>query len=125
MLGPFLDMGRALVPLGLFHEDHEQVHEACLRALRRRRRLPPSLAFYEDSPYRAIDGGLLVEQRLKTLDAGLHRVEVHGHRSAAAKEAALGCYRSQLAALESVGDGTADARRPEGYWVANGDGTWL
>jgi len=126
MLGPLLDTGRVLVPLGLFHEDHEQVHHACLRALRRRSTGRTALAFYEDSPYRAIDGGRLVEERVRALDAGLHRVEIHGRRSAVAKRSAVACYRSQLQALRSVNaDAFADAQRPERYWVSDGDDSWL
>jgi len=105
----------AVLPLGLFHEDHHTVHAAALRLVRRL----PGLSWwvYADALYRTIDG--LVATRLASLRAGGWRPEplppASGH--AATKRRAIQCYASQLRALAAARtDGVSDALTTEQYW---------
>jgi LmbE family N-acetylglucosaminyl deacetylase len=103
------------VPLGLFHGDHELVHEACMQLLG----MAPTLDWlaYEDAMYRAIPG--LVDDRLATLDAaGIVAAPVAplATRHVEVKRRAAAHYRSQLRALSEVAAGYADAFEPERYW---------
>jgi LmbE family N-acetylglucosaminyl deacetylase len=105
------------LPLGLFHSDHELVHEAALEVMRRRTGL--EWLAYEEANYRLIPG--LVEKRLSGLAGTGVRAEAlrpstDGER-AALKERAVLCYRSQLRGLSTEGrPGHADALCPERYW---------
>lgn len=104
-----------LAPLGLFHDDHRDTRRACLRAMTRRPR--PSWLFYADSPYRGLPGetdDALDELRDRGVEPHVAaRVPVDHDR----KERAVGCYRSQLRALDGPGrPGHEDALRAEEYW---------
>lgn len=103
-------------PLGLFHSDHEAVHEAVLRCATRGRYATYA---YEDALYRRLD------ERLSERLFGLRRAgwNVTRHRwpitpgAADLKEMAVHCYRSQLRGLATSGrPGHADLAQPEGYW---------
>jgi len=106
----------AVVPLGLFHSDHQLAHEAALQA----RRAHPACIWltYEDAIYRRIPG--LVDARLAELAAaGLRPVPFtpDGRADDSAKRAAIACYPSQLRALSRPGyPGFEDAFAPERYW---------
>jgi LmbE family N-acetylglucosaminyl deacetylase len=117
-----------LVPIGLFHEDHALAYEASMRALARRGRRSDRVALYEDSPYRGIDGGGLLDDRVRDLcrHRPLHHVAVEEDGAAAAKEMAVQCYESQLRALATTKTAALDdVYRPEGYWVLDGSDDWL
>ena len=109
--------GDVLMPLGLFHADHQRTHAAGLLLAREfpdRRWI-----VYEDALYRRIDG--LRDRALEALrDAGYtpHRIAVSADPDAhRRKRAAVACYRSQLRALATAGrSGHADAFAPERYW---------
>jgi LmbE family N-acetylglucosaminyl deacetylase len=123
-----LATGPVLVPIGLFHEDHAMAHEASVRALARGCRPPGRVALYEDSPYRSIDGGRLLDDRLRELcrRRRLHHVAIDEDDAVAAKEVAVQCYESQLRALASTNAAALDdVYRPEGYWVLDGSDDWL
>jgi LmbE family N-acetylglucosaminyl deacetylase len=106
---------RALVPLGLFHSDHERASNAALGAAAR---LPGiRCTAYEDALYRRLPGA--VQQRLRCLqERGWEATPVElpgGHL--ARKRAAVACYASQLRALATVQRlGHADAFARERYW---------
>lgn len=113
-----------LMPLGLYHSDHELAHEACLLA--RRRTHGPQWIAYEDAMYRRCGGAL--QQRLAQLlaqgvvatpiapdglwSAALGRAG--SPWSAATKHEAIRCYTSQLRAF-GVGALT-DTELPESFW---------
>ena len=119
--------GPVLVPIGLFHEDHAVAHHAAMRAIAHRRQCRP-VALYEDCPYRSIDGGAWLDDRLRDVrqERPLRRVAVDDHELAAAKDAAVHCYVSQLRAL-AVTNPTAldDVGRPEGYWLLDDTDDWI
>ncbi len=110
------DPAAVFMPLGLFHSDHELVHEAGLLLMRRR---PERSWFaYEDAMYRRIPG-LLAARLARLQAAGLDptRATFPVRSDPAAKARAVQCYRSQLRALSTPGrPGFADALEPEGYW---------
>lgn len=109
------DAAVILCPLGLFHRDHQRVHQAARIALGDE----PHRAWfaYEEAAYRRIPG--LVQQRL--LDLARHAiiatpvaVAPSGLRD---KRRAIDCYASQLRGLATPGrPGFADALAPESYW---------
>jgi LmbE family N-acetylglucosaminyl deacetylase len=102
-----------LLPLGLFHSDHDLVHRAALSL----RAQQPGLDWiaYEDALYRQMPG--LVQRRLGLLAAaGIIATPAVPWRSgeAQAKALAVAAYASQLRAF---GDGGYhDVTRPERYW---------
>ena len=108
------DPRTVLVPLGLFHRDHERTHEAALALVGEQR----SRAWYayEDALYRAIPG--LVQRRLLRL--GERRVTATPEPTRGAsgrKRRALACYASQLRGLATPGrPGHADALAAERLW---------
>jgi LmbE family N-acetylglucosaminyl deacetylase len=107
-----------LVPLGLFHSDHELVHRAS-RALARRP-AGPRLLWYEDAIYRRLPG--LVRRRLAEMarwSLDLRRVPPARRGGASSQKArAVAAYRSQLRALATEGrPGAADALEEEGLWT--------
>jgi LmbE family N-acetylglucosaminyl deacetylase len=127
-LADVLGTAPVLVPIGLFHEDHAAAYEASVRALSRRCRRLDHVALYEDAPYRGIDGGRLLDDRVRELcrHRRLHHVAVDEDGAAAAKEVAVQCYESQLRALATANAAALDdIYRPEGYWVLDGDDDWL
>jgi LmbE family N-acetylglucosaminyl deacetylase len=100
-----------LVPLGLYHSDHELAHEACLLA---RASLPAERWIaYEDALYRRREG--VLQRRLAhLLQRGIVATPVFFRTGASAKVDAIRCYRSQLRAFGSAA--LADTALPEGYW---------
>lgn len=107
----------AVMPLGLWHDEHVVVHRACRRLLR----ADPSRTWlaYADVPYRCLDGGQHLFARMRELrDNGVTLVPVRvTQEKLRAKFLALTHYRSQLQALSSPGrSGWKDALEPEQCW---------
>ena len=105
-----------LIPLGLFHSDHALVHEAalaCARASADREWIA-----YEEPMYRRVPE--VLARRFAALAAAgitLEREAPAGRPAGELKRRAIGCYGSQLRALESAGrPGWYDALEPECYW---------
>ena len=115
--------GPLLLPLGLFHSDHLQVHRAARLALAR---VPGVDAIvYEDVPYRGLPG--MLQQRLaQLLDAGVRLTPARWPLpdAAPAKRRATEAYASQLRAFGS--GGLEDVALPERFWrfepMGEGDG---
>jgi LmbE family N-acetylglucosaminyl deacetylase len=90
-----------LMPLGLFHSDHELVHEACCDIWLEHRAL--ECLAYEDALYRRIDGRLqgrlaaLIERRIMATPLPLHWRNSERHHTT--KRQAVKEYASQLAAF--------------------------
>ncbi|MFC4278559.1 PIG-L deacetylase family protein [Achromobacter aloeverae] len=109
-----------LLPLGLYHSDHFQAHEAALRARTRDRGAQRRWLCYEDLPYARKRG--LLQERL----AGLHAlgrrltplaVDAPTREDLAEKERALRHYRSQLGEMGLAGaDANGAALPAERYW---------
>jgi LmbE family N-acetylglucosaminyl deacetylase len=107
----------AVMPLGLWHEEHTVVHRACRRLFE----ADPTRTWfaYADVPYRGVDGRQHLADRLAELQrSGLNLVPqpvpAEGLRS---KCFALAHYRSQLRALAGPGrPGWRDALEPEQCW---------
>ncbi len=102
-----------LVPMGLFHSDHELVHEAALAVLQEPG-APPTLA-YEDALYRRKPG--LLQRRLAALAAAgwCATPAALGPLGAPAdKRRAVQAYASQLRAFGR--GGWSDVLEPERYW---------
>jgi LmbE family N-acetylglucosaminyl deacetylase len=108
------DPATVLVPLGLFHRDHELAHAAAVQALAALR--PCEWYAYEDALYRAIPG--LVQRRLAALERqGLTATPAPAPAGTGAKRRALACYASQLRGLATPGrPGHADALAAERLW---------
>ncbi|RQS14813.1 PIG-L deacetylase family protein [Burkholderia sp. Bp8998] len=110
-----------LAPAGLFHRDHLRVQQAMLALLRAHARsgdVSRVWRFYEDVPYRRIDG-LMARRVIGWREHGWigHPVGAPaGSRTegAAAKAAAVDAYASQIALFEP--HMRADLREPETYW---------
>ncbi|RQS58676.1 PIG-L deacetylase family protein [Burkholderia sp. Bp8986] len=117
-----------LAPAGLFHRDHLQVQQTVLALLRDHDRAGDAARvwrFYEDVPYRRIDG-LMARRVTGWREHGWigHPVGApagNGMDTAAAKAAAVAAYASQIALLEP--HMRADLREPETYWRLECDGT--
>ena len=105
-----------MIPLGLFHGDHELTHAASLEVMRRRP--GPAWFAYEEPIYRRKPN--LVEEQLAALRRAGIDVRPAGassERGREPKRRAVARYRSQLRALAvSWDDGHADAFEPEQYW---------
>jgi LmbE family N-acetylglucosaminyl deacetylase len=105
-----------LFPLGLFHSDHELVHQAGLLAME----LVPERRWFgfEDAMYRRVDNRL--EERLRGLEAAgdnLRIARTDTPRRVGPTRRAIEQYASQLRALATPGrPGHADAFEPERYW---------
>ncbi|WP_175717760.1 PIG-L deacetylase family protein [Burkholderia anthina] len=113
-----------LAPAGLFHRDHLQVQQAVLPLLRDRA-AAHTWRFYEDVPYRRIDG-LMARRVIGWRERGWigHPVAAPaGARTGGAPEkaAAVEAYASQIALFEP--HMRADLREPETYWRLECDGT--
>lgn len=106
-----------LAPAGLFHRDHLQVQAAMLSLLRAD---DPSHVwrFYEDVPYRRIDGLMarrVIEWRERGWTAQPVAAPAAGDtNSVAAKAAAVDAYASQVTLLEP--HMRAALREPETIW---------
>jgi LmbE family N-acetylglucosaminyl deacetylase len=112
----------AVIPLGLWHDEHRLVHEAALAVVARR----PDRLFvaYADVPYRRYDGASHLSARLEDLaGCGVVACPVRpagnfGRDSLERKIRAVGCYESQLRALYTPGrPGVLDAFEAEQYWT--------
>lgn len=108
-----------LLPLGLFHADHRQVHRAARRALAR----SPAVETiaYEDVPYRGRAGAL--QERLSSLlGEGVRLTPVRwpapASAAAGAKRRAIDAYASQQRAFGR--GGLVDATLPERFWRFDG-----
>lgn len=114
-LAPCLDRrrgGMVAVPLGLFHSDHQVVHEACLRLHAGH----PELEWlcYEDALYRRLPG-LLQDRLASLLRSGWRLTPVIAPTSASgAKARAVRAYASQLRAFGE--GGYEDTDLPERLW---------
>ncbi|QTD94524.1 PIG-L deacetylase family protein [Burkholderia anthina] len=113
-----------LAPAGLFHRDHLQVQQAVLSLLRERN-ASHTWRFYEDVPYRRIDG-LMAKRVIGWREHGwiAHPVAAPaGTRADGAPEkaAAVEAYASQIALFEP--HMRADLREPETYWRLECDST--
>jgi LmbE family N-acetylglucosaminyl deacetylase len=104
-----------LAPLGLAHPDHVAVADACADLAARRPEL--QLWVYEELPARIV-WPELVEPRLQRLrDLGWNpTLAFMGTGSIHAKHAAIICYRSQLAALDTLGHFPHTVLAPERTW---------
>jgi LmbE family N-acetylglucosaminyl deacetylase len=123
-LAACLGTGPVLVPLGLFHDDHKVVHAIVADLLAD---LDCAFAFYEDCPYRAIDGGRLRDEAVARLRRRwpLRVRAVHFPAAMARKAVAVGAYRSQLEPVRTTSaDAMADIERAERYWTLE-DHDWL
>ncbi|CAG9255029.1 No significant database matches [Burkholderia diffusa] len=117
-----------LAPAGLFHRDHLQVQQAMLTLLRDDGRTGDASRvwrFYEDVPYRRIDG-LMARRVIGWRERGWtgHPVGAPtGSRmdGSAAKAAAVDAYASQIALFEP--HMRADLQEPETYWRLECDGS--
>ncbi|HDR9040631.1 TPA: PIG-L family deacetylase [Burkholderia vietnamiensis] len=117
-----------LAPAGLFHRDHLQVQQAALSVLHDLHAAGDTSRawrFYEDAPYRRIDG-LMSKRVSEWRERGWFARPVAapaGDRSdsAAAKAAAVDAYQSQIALFEP--HMRADLREPETYWQLECDST--
>lgn len=114
-----------LAPAGLFHRDHLQVQQAMLMLLR-----DDDTArvwrFYEDVPYRRIEG-LMAKRVVGWREHGWIARPVGspaGERTGArdAKARAVEAYASQIALFEP--HMLADLRKPETYWQLECDVTY-
>lgn len=125
-----------VVPLGLFHCDHECVSDACMQLVQQY----PGMMWigYEDVLYRR-RAGVLQRRLAALLSAGMlatpitlqgaaaasggavlsTRVAVPAHSvdASARKANAVACYASQLRCLGIAAGG--DDGTPEGYWLLN------
>jgi LmbE family N-acetylglucosaminyl deacetylase len=106
-----------VLPLGLFHSDHDLAHRATLAFLGGTR--GRTVLWYEDVIYRRLPG--LVTARIREMHrAGLSLRRAAPTRAGGAssrKRWAVRCYRSQLRALASPGrPGVDDAFHEEALW---------
>ncbi len=112
-----------VMPMGLFHCDHERVSDACMRVARHALASPSKQwILYEDVPYRRRLG--VMQQRLAALmgrgwilapvalETDAHGTS--GSETADLKRKALACYASQLATLGLSHGG--DQQAPERFW---------
>ncbi|KVA06843.1 GlcNAc-PI de-N-acetylase [Burkholderia latens] len=112
-----------LAPAGLFHRDHLQVQQAVLPLLRASGRSDDAARvwrFYEDIPYRRIEGlmakrvaGWRAQGWIAYPDAAPSESD-NRTDGAAAKALAVEAYASQIALFEP--DMRAELREPEAYW---------
>jgi LmbE family N-acetylglucosaminyl deacetylase len=106
-----------LLPIGLFHSDHQLTHRAGIAFAARHAEL--LCLAYEDALYRRIPEAL--PQRLAELSRAYlqpRRVPYpEAPRAERRKRDAVHCYRSQLIGLSTPGRlGHLDVYEPEGYW---------
>jgi LmbE family N-acetylglucosaminyl deacetylase len=119
-IGPLLETLRPrtlVLPLGLFHSDHDLAHRATLALAKPVR--GRAVFWYEDAIYRRLPG--LVAERVRTLVRSGFPVRrsapVRAGGASSRKRWAVRCYRSQLRALDGPGrPGIADAFHEEALW---------
>lgn len=102
---------RIVMPLGLFHTDHQRVSDTLLSLVA----AFPTVRWlaYEDIPYRARER--LVQERLFAIRArglSVHRAATPVRTTQ--KRQAVAAYRSQIKGFGRMPD---DLSRPEGYWT--------
>ena len=105
----------AIVPIGLFHEDHKLVADACLTMLQSR--LWRCCVAYEEALYR-IKPGLLQRRLARLRDEGVRATPLPvatAEESRAIKQRAVRCYASQLGAFGE--GGYRDIHQQERYWL--------
>jgi LmbE family N-acetylglucosaminyl deacetylase len=112
------DVWTAIVPMGLFHDDHKLASNAALdAAAARAARL--TVYVYAEWPYHQIDG--LVDARLLELHRRgftLTPVDPIRERCQARKRRAVSCYRSQREAFSRRGlVDLGQSLRDELYWM--------
>jgi LmbE family N-acetylglucosaminyl deacetylase len=103
-------------PLGLFHADHRRASDAAIALHDRFSAL--EWHAYEDAIYRRIPGAVDARMRMLT-DAGLafeRQAPTLDRVATARKRDAVGCYRSQLRALQNR-SAFEDVFAPEGCWA--------
>jgi LmbE family N-acetylglucosaminyl deacetylase len=108
---------KLVLPLGLFHSDHELTHRATLALLERG--AERVVLWYEEAIYRRLPG--LVGSRLRQLTHGGYALRrttpARAGAASARKRWAVRCYGSQLRALAASGrPGIDDAFREESVW---------
>ena len=108
---------KLVLPMGLFHSDHDLAHRATLALLDRAR--DRTVLWYEDAIYRRLPG--LVGSRLHQLTHGGYAprrtTPARSGAASARKRWAVRCYGSQLRAFASSGrPGVDDAFREESLW---------
>src|SRR5690606_10923147 len=104
-----------LIPIGLFHTDHNLVHQACLDIRDEHGNL--RWLAYEDALYRRKPG--LVQKRLTKLqqrDIAATPVEIDCNTSTNAKAQAILAYASQRTELGLAAD-PGDTATAERYWI--------
>lgn len=112
-----------IMPMGLFHCDHERVSDACLNVARRALDHPSQQwILYEDVPYRRRLG--VLQQRLVALSERgwllapvaleIGNDQTNDVDTADLKRRALACYASQLGTLGLLHGG--DQQAPERFW---------
>ena len=108
------DPTMVVAPFGLGNPDHDCTHEAALLV---RERLPePAWFCYEDTGYKHIPG-LLAWRVARLFRSGVWPTPaVMPVAAAAAKQAALAHYSSQMRALEADWQLSAKLDAPEQYW---------
>lgn len=111
-IGVAENVDTVLMPLGLYHSDHELTHEACLLA--RSTVLGTRWIAYEDALYRRKPGCL--QRRLSALQgSGVLATPASVPRRIGTKVEAIRCYASQLRALAD--GGLDDTMLPENHWL--------
>jgi LmbE family N-acetylglucosaminyl deacetylase len=103
-----------LFPLGLFHRDHQRVHDAMRQALAL---WPVAETWaYEDALYRR-HAGLLQDRLCELQQSGVTATPVAGSDTLPGepKRRAVAAYASQLLGFGERG--LADAARPERFWA--------
>ena len=108
---------KLVLPLGLFHSDHELAHRATLALLERGE--PRTVLWYEEAIYRRLPG--LVGSRLRQLTQGGYALRrttpARTGAASARKRWAVRCYGSQLRAIAASGrPAIDDAFREESVW---------
>jgi LmbE family N-acetylglucosaminyl deacetylase len=117
-----------VMPLGLFHSDHDIVHRVCCRMLHE----GPNthVLAYEDALYRRMPG--LVQQRLGQLNSlGITATPafppgtgpLERERTRSVKRKSVAAYQSQLRAFGP--GGYQDVFEPERYWQLSAQSTGL
>ena len=110
------DAKTIVLPLGLFHSDHDLTNQASLLLRRRHSRL--SWFVYADALYRRLPG--LTEARVKECEShglALQPAAFPVNAISSRKHAAVHCYQSQLRALATPGrPGYADTASEEIFW---------
>jgi LmbE family N-acetylglucosaminyl deacetylase len=100
-----------LIPMGLYHSDHELAHAACIAV----RKIAPmqDWLLYEDAIYRR-HAGLLQIRLARLWQAGITVTPMLVEPTVTGKQAAVRCYASQITALGA--QRLRDTEQPESFW---------